>query len=181
VKELSAVFNYDIKTAFIKFYNLFCIKFADAFIHNNMKSIFFKTTSAIILLAICLWLNSCANDNKNTSTTIQVPDEQPASSQVQDNGPASQMPQVTSDNIEVKTFEVKDSAGTSQGWGYDIYVDSKKMIHQPIIPAIPGNNSFKTEQDAQKTGLLAANKMRKEGSLPTLSVKELEKLGVIKK
>lgn len=86
----------------------------------------------------------------------------------------------SSNGMEVKTFEVKDSAGRSQGWGYDIYVKGKKTIHQPIIPAVPGNNSFKTENDAQKVGLFAADKMLKEGALPTILIKELDSLGVLK-
>ena len=82
--------------------------------------------------------------------------------------------------MEVRTFEIKDSTGKSQGWGYDIYMAKNKVIHQPIIPAIAGNKPFKSESDAQKTGLFAAAKMDKGGSLPTLSTKELDSLGVIK-
>lgn len=85
-----------------------------------------------------------------------------------------------SNGMEVKTFEVKDSVDISQGWGYDIYVNGKKTIHQPIIPAVPGNNSFKTESDAQKVGLFAMDKMLKQGSLPTILIKELDSLGVLK-
>lgn len=85
-----------------------------------------------------------------------------------------------SNGMEVKTFEVKDSVGRSQGWGYDIYVNGKKTIHQPIIPAVPGNNSFKTENDAQKVGLFAMDKMLKQGSLPTILIKELDSLGLLK-
>lgn len=87
---------------------------------------------------------------------------------------------VSSNGMELKTFEVKDSAGRSQGWGYDIYVNGKKTIHQPIIPAVPGNNSFKTKNDAQKVGSFAVDKMFKEGSLPTILIKELDSLGVLK-
>lgn len=82
--------------------------------------------------------------------------------------------------MEVKTFEVKDSLGRSQGWGYDIYVNGKKTIHQPIIPAVPGNTPFKTGNDAQKVGLFAMDKMLKQGSLPTILIKELDSLGVLK-
>lgn len=85
-----------------------------------------------------------------------------------------------SNGMEVKTFEVKDSTGRSQGWGYDIYVEGVKTIHQPIIPAVPGNNSFKSEKDAQKVGSFAVDKMLKEGSLPTILIKELDSLGVLK-
>jgi len=84
------------------------------------------------------------------------------------------------DNMELKTFEVKDSTGKSQGWGYDIYVTDIRTIHQPIIPAIPGNKPFKTESDAKKIGLLALSKMKKSGGLPTILIKELDSLGITK-
>lgn len=87
---------------------------------------------------------------------------------------------ISSPEIKVLTFEVKDSTGNSKGWGYDIFVGDKKMIHQPIIPAIPGNNPFKTENDARKTGTLAVQKMELTGTLPTLLVEELDSLGIIK-
>jgi len=93
---------------------------------------------------------------------------------------ADSITSASSNGMEVKTFEVKDSTGVSQGWGYDIYVNGKKTIHQPIIPAVPGNNSFKTESDAQKVGLFAIDKMIRGGSLPTILIKELDSLGVIK-
>ncbi|MES2141089.1 MAG: DUF4907 domain-containing protein [Bacteroidota bacterium] len=85
-----------------------------------------------------------------------------------------------SNGMELKTFELKDSTGRSHGWGYDIYVDGIKTIHQPIIPAVPGNNSFKSESDAQKVGSFAVDKMLKQGSLPTILIKELDSLGVLK-
>lgn len=85
-------------------------------------------------------------------------------------------------DVSVKTFEVIDSiTGRSQGWGYDLYVNNARTIHQAIIPAIEGNNSFKTEADALKTGTFAADKMRSTGALPALTIEELENLGVTKK
>lgn len=90
-------------------------------------------------------------------------------------------PNFTGQEMQVKTFEVIDSISKkSMGWGYDIYIDGKKGIHQPIIPAIPGNNSFSSVEKANKAGLFAVNKMQKTGSLPTLSVAELDSLGVTK-
>lgn len=83
---------------------------------------------------------------------------------------------------EAKTFEVKDSTTNKVlGWGYDIYIDNKRTIHQPHIPAVQGNNYFATEEDALKTGQFAADKMKTTGSLPTISLEELDSLGIIKK
>lgn len=137
----------------------------------------------IVLAILTLYLitPSCSSDKSANMeqpaevTTVAPP---PAG---QSNTAASQMPQIHSDNIETKVFEVKDNSGKAKGWGYDIYVDGKKMIHQPIIPAVPGNDAFKTEEDAKKIGTLAAGKMKKTGSLPTVTVEELDSLGIIKK
>ena len=126
-------------------------------------------------------LYSCSGESADSKSlqSETVPVSVPPLSHV--NSTPTQFPQIQSNTIELKIFEVKDSTGKSKGWGYDIYVDNKKMIHQPIIPAIPGNNAFRTEKDAQKTGQLAVEKMKKTGSLPTLSVTELDSLGVTNK
>jgi hypothetical protein len=82
-------------------------------------------------------------------------------------------------NIEVRTFEVIDTiGGSSKGWGYDIVVDGKRMIRQPIIPGIQGNNAFRTEEEARRVGQLAADKMKRTGSLPTIQPAELDSLGI---
>lgn len=142
---------------------------------------FFKLLSLNPLVLALYLLASCSSDT--TETNVAQTDSTPAmpAEPGQSNNTASQPPQINSDNIEAKVFEVKDSTGKAKGWGYDIYVDGKKMIHQPIIPAVPGNDAFKTEKDAIKTGTLAADKMKAGGSLPTITVKELDSLGVIKK
>ena len=80
--------------------------------------------------------------------------------------------------IEVKTYAVKDSADKLKGYGYDLYIDGKKTIHQPIIPAVPGNNAFATEEEAKRTGELAAAKMKATGSFPSLTIHELDSIGI---
>jgi hypothetical protein len=127
------------------------------------------------LLFICLTILASCN-NTTESTTINTNPPKPTK-----NGNANiQASPLTSQNITTKTFEVKDSTGKSVGWGYDIYIENKKMIHQPIIPAIAGNNPFKTEKQAQLVGELAATKIKELGSLPTISVHELDSLGITK-
>ncbi len=147
---------------------------------------FYKSCPAIIIgipFTVSLLLFSC-NSDSSTNNPIAIESQQTGNNSSDSarsdhaNTPVVQAPQINIENIEVKTYEVKDNEGKSQGWGYDIYINDKKLIHQPIIPAIPGNNPFKTEKDALKTGLLAVDKMKKSGSLPTLSVKELDSLGI---
>jgi hypothetical protein len=132
--------------------------------------------TAILLCSLSFVVFSCGNEKNREndySDSVKTVSNNPAEDQ-------AQTPAFTG-NMEVKTFEVKDSASQrSIGWGYDIYIDGKRGIHQPIIPAIPGNNPFKTEEKAMITGTFAMNKMKKTGSLPTLSVAELDSLGVTK-
>jgi uncharacterized protein DUF4907 len=39
---------------------------------------------------------------------------------------------------------------TDGSFGYDIYTNSKKLIHQAIIPGQPGNKGFARENAAAK-------------------------------
>jgi hypothetical protein len=80
--------------------------------------------------------------------------------------------------ITVTTYMVQDSADKQKGWGYELYVNGKRTIRQPIIPAVPGNDAFATENDAKKIGELAAYKMRATGSFPTISIHDLDSLGI---
>lgn len=73
--------------------------------------------------------------------------------------------------VEVKPFK------TGNGWGYDIVVDKEIFIHQLTIPAIAGNRSFSSQQDAVKTGNLVVKKLL-AGKFPSLTSEEIMLLGV---
>lgn len=62
---------------------------------------------------------------------------------------------------------------------YDIYSDGKKIIHQPSIPALQGNNGFKTKKDAEKIAILVISKLKNGESLPTVSMEELKAQKII--
>ena len=66
---------------------------------------------------------------------------------------------------------------TANGWGYNVLINYRIYIHQEIIPAVYGNQSFKSVQDANKTGDLVIKKLRK-GQLPTIRIEELDSLGL---
>lgn len=76
-----------------------------------------------------------------------------------------------SNRVEVYTFP------TQQGFGYSIVVDHKEFIRQDCIPVIQGNKPFPTELMAAQTGKLVAQKIR-NNELPTLTLQELNKLGI---
>ena len=129
---------------------------------------------SILGLVVVVSFFSCSNsDEKN------IPDVSSAAIAESDN--VSQAPSFNSQSLEVKPFEVKDTlSGKSLGWGYDIYVDGKRNIHQPILPGVPGNQHFSSKKDATITGTFAVNKMKQTGGLPTISIKELDSLGITK-
>ena len=68
----------------------------------------------------------------------------------------------------------------NNSWGYDIYVDNKLMIHQPTVPAMPGNEGFKTKADAEKVAQLVISKIKNGEMPPSVSKEELQKLKVLK-
>lgn len=61
-------------------------------------------------------------------------------------------------------------------WGYDIIGDGKLLLHQPHIPALPGNAGFQTEAQATRVAQAAIQKIKQGESLPTLSVEEVRGL-----
>jgi len=80
-------------------------------------------------------------------------------------------------DIEIKTFKV-DPPNT--GYGYDVMIDKRPYLHQPNIPAVPGNSGFSSEERARKAAGLVAYKIRHNIMPPTIDTKELDSLGVLK-
>ena len=64
-------------------------------------------------------------------------------------------------------------------YGYDIYADSKLMIHQNSIPGLPGTEGFKTKAYAEKVAQLVISKIKKGEMPPTVTTEEMKKLKVI--
>jgi len=62
---------------------------------------------------------------------------------------------------------------------YDVYADSRLMIHQSSAPGLPGNEGFKTKNDAAKVAEMVIYKIRKGEMPPTVSIDEMKKLNVI--
>jgi hypothetical protein len=64
-------------------------------------------------------------------------------------------------------------------WGYDIYIDGKLRIHQPSIPAVSGNDGFKTKHQCEIAIKLVTDKIKLGKMPPTVTVDELKKAGAI--
>lgn len=67
---------------------------------------------------------------------------------------------------------------TSGGWGYDILNDKQTVIHQPTIPGQPGVVGFSSQAQARRVGEWTVEKLKQTKALPTLTNKDLRRLGV---
>lgn len=61
-------------------------------------------------------------------------------------------------------------------WGYDIYVEGKRFIHQLSKPGLPGNGGFATKAQAQKVADIIIQKLKKGQMPPSVSVEEMKQV-----
>ncbi len=90
--------------------------------------------------------------------------------------------QDTLKTVETKQLEYNHKVifSPETGWGYQIFKEDKLYINQPNIPAVPGNNGFKKEEDAHAVAKYIIEKLNNGIFPPTISVEELDSLGVNK-
>jgi hypothetical protein len=131
----------------------------------------FKILSAFLLIAV---VNACSS---NEHTKVQDSGSVEVVTNADDEKQHTEKQRGAAASVEVKTF-LHNTADHSEGYGYDIVVDGKLYIHQPHIPAVAGNRSFKTDADAMKAGELVADKVRRNIMPPGLTIEELDSLGI---
>ena len=85
----------------------------------------------------------------------------------------------TNTTLAIEKYEVIASENPDRSFGYQILKDGKLMIDQKNIPAIQGNRGFSSKSDAEKVANFAIDKIKKGAFPPTISVEELDSLGVI--
>jgi hypothetical protein len=95
--------------------------------------------------------------------------------------------QETQKNIKKQTnpyanakITIKIIPSVNKTFGYDIFLDGKLLVHQPHIPAVPGNKGFTTKERAQKVAEFVVKKIRKNEMPPTVTIDNLNNLGVLK-
>lgn len=66
-------------------------------------------------------------------------------------------------------------------FGYDILLYGRPLVHQPNIPGLPGNEGFTTKGRAQKIAEFVVKKIRKNEMPPTVTIKDLNSMGVLKR
>jgi hypothetical protein len=103
---------------------------------------------------------------------------QAPSAPAQLDGSATKLPEASAYANTKLTYKIIDAP--KHTYGYDVFADGRLMIHQPGVPALPGNEGFKTKEDASKIALLVIEKIKKGEMPPTISIDEMKKLKVIK-
>jgi len=68
---------------------------------------------------------------------------------------------------------------SGSGWGYDIVMNKKLIIHQEYIPAIAEKKEFQTEKQADAAAQLVLSKL-KNNKFPTVSKAEVEQVCGVK-
>jgi len=105
--------------------------------------------------------------NGNNSNDITLP-------AIDTTGESLRKEQLKNVSIETRVFKNTEI----NGYGYDILMDGKIYVHQPNIPALPGNNGFASEKQANLVANLVSHKIRNNIMPPTVEVRELDSLGI---
>ncbi|MFI5149245.1 MAG: DUF4907 domain-containing protein [Bacteroidia bacterium] len=128
------------------------------------------TYRLILLTGLSL---GCGNEKKDDNDTTSVPVSKNPLGALDEMEEGKGTPPTPPTNVELKTFS------GSGGWGYDIYIEGKKSIHQPMIPAVPGNQVFASEKDAKDAGSLMVYKIKHGVLPPAVSPAELDSMHVV--
>ncbi|MGA2781467.1 MAG: DUF4907 domain-containing protein [Smithella sp.] len=77
-------------------------------------------------------------------------------------------------------ISIKIIPSVKKTFGYDIIVKGRPLIHQPNIPALPGNDGFTTRERARRVAEFVVKKIRKNDMPPTVTIEDLNNMGVLK-
>jgi hypothetical protein len=90
--------------------------------------------------------------------------------------PADKLGHGNIDSNAKVTYQIINSTGNS--FGYEIFIDKKRFIHQTVVPATSGNKGFKSKRDAQKVAELVSRKIIHGEMPPAISLEEIHKLNL---
>lgn len=80
---------------------------------------------------------------------------------------------VPAHQITYKLIPAADST-----FGYDIYTEGRKFIHQTSIPGVAGNKGFRRKPDAEKVAALVVEKLNRKIMPPSVTKHEMDSLKV---
>ena len=84
----------------------------------------------------------------------------------------------TAEKIISFNIFMNDSTDKSAGFGYEILMNKQRYIRQSTIPAVSGNQYFKTEAEAKIAASFVCYKIQNNIMPPTVSTHELDSLGI---
>ncbi|MCB9265375.1 MAG: DUF4907 domain-containing protein [Lewinellaceae bacterium] len=122
-----------------------------------------KNKTLTLLLGAALLLTACGGSPPEQ-------EKEPASTETATPAPPPQ-PTAPTPDIRIETFQNEEN-----GWGYNLYLNEKRYIHQPHMPAVGGKKGFETEAQAQKVAELVAEKARKGIMPPSVTAEEVDSL-----
>ena len=110
-----------------------------------------------LLLVLVLFVGACSNSNterheKDEKIRINLYD---------------------GDTLRTEVFQI------DTGWGYRIYKNNRVFIEQNQIPAVAGFYLFTSAEKAQIAADFVADKMTKQQGLPSVTIEELDSIGVL--
>jgi hypothetical protein len=76
---------------------------------------------------------------------------------------------------------IKIIPSVNKTYGYDILLNGRPLVHQPHIPGLPGNEGFITRERAKIVAEFVVKKIRNNEMPPTVSIEDLNSMGVLKK
>lgn len=130
-------------------------------------------------LLACSNRSEKAAEQVTNETTVPLPVKESESKPLDTIHEVSQIPDEKKSSIPPTSIRFNVFKNTEvKGYGYDILMGDKLYIHQPNVPALPGNDGFETEEDAQRVAELVIFKIKNNIVPPTIDVKELDSLGI---
>ena len=143
--------------------------------------IFFCLTVTVVSAQAVTKLNGTIATNLVAEASVTGP---PPSirhrEQIAQQAPAAKQPSFPSaSSFAQSKITAKLIPSEAKTWGYGIYVNGERFIHQPSKPGLPGNRGFDTKAKAQKVAELIIKKMKKGEMPPSVSIAEMKELNTL--
>ncbi len=141
----------------------------------------FKLSRILFVLAL-LASSSCLSPQDPSAITEddrQILDTELAGEFVKTDTYDMQQPVEVAVGNSIFKFRIFENTAPDVGFGYDILENDEVRIHQPTIPAIPGNKGFSTNEMAEKAAAFVIYKLDNGVFPPTIKKEELDSLGLL--
>lgn len=77
-------------------------------------------------------------------------------------------------SLKEAKFQIKTYRSDLGGYGYDVFVNAARMIHQPNMPVLKGVKGFDLESQAEQTANLVIDKLQSGIIPPTITEQEID-------